>query len=195
MEEKNYGTIRTEMIESLRAENKALKDENAELSQKVEWLMEQMRLLKKKQFGASSEQTKGQLDGQLSLLFNEAEAYAAPPGPQKAKTTQVAAHTRKQSGNVKDVVPDNIPVEMDKHRLNEDERVCPQCDKVMREIGTEVRETLKLIPAKAILRRDVYYTYACENCEKNDISTPIVKAPKELSVIPGSFASAEAIIS
>lgn len=45
------------------------------------------------------------------------------------------------------------------HRLNEEEQVCPQCGKVMREIGTEVRETLKLIPAKAIFSRDVYYTY------------------------------------
>ena len=191
MEEKNYGTIRTEMIESLRAENKALKDENAGLSQKVEWQMEQLRLLKKKQFGASSEQSKGQVDGQLSFLFNEAEAYAAPPGPQK--TTQVAAHTRKRFGSVKDVVPETIPVEVVEHRLSEGERVCPQCGERMREIGTEVRETLKLIPAKAILRRDVYYTYACENCEKNDISTPIMKAPKEPSVIPGSFASPEAI--
>lgn len=191
MEEKNYGTIRTEMIESLRAENKALKDENAELSQKVEWLMEQLRLLKKKQFGTSSEQGKGQLDGQLSFLFNEAEAYTAPPGVQK--TTQVAAHTRKQSGSVKDVVPETIPVEVVEHRLSEEERVCPQCGELMREIGTEARETLKLIPAKAILRRDVYYTYACENCEKNDVSTPIMKAPKEPSVIPGSFASAQAI--
>lgn len=154
MEEKNYGTIRTEMIESLRAENKALKDENAELSQKVEWLMEQLRLLKKKQFGTSSEQGKGQLDGQLSFLFNEAEAYTAPPGVQK--TTQVAAHTRKQSGSVKDVVPETIPVEVVEHRLSEEERVCPQCGELMREIGTEARETLKLIPAKAILRRDVY---------------------------------------
>ena len=191
MEEKNYGTIRTEMIESLRAENKALKDENAGLSQKVEWQMEQLRLLKKKQFGASSEQSKGQVDGQLSFLFNEAEAYAAPPGPQK--TTQVAAHTRKRFGSVKDVVPETIPVEVVEHRLSEGERVCPQCAERMREIGTEVRETLKLIPAKAILRRDVYYTYPCENCEKNDISTPIMKAPKEPSVIPGSFASPEAI--
>ena len=191
MEEKNYGTIRTEMIESLRAENKALKDENAELSQKVEWLMVQLRLLKKKQFGASSEQSKGQLDGQLSFLFNEAEAYAAPPGPQK--TTQVAAHTRKRFGSAKDVVPETIPVEGVEHRLSEEERVCPQCGELMREIGTEVRETLKLILAKAILRRDVYYTYAGENCEKNDVSTPIMKAPKEPSVIPGSFASAQAI--
>ena len=94
----------------------------------------------------------------MSLLFNEVEAYTAPPGPQK--TTQVAAHTRKQSGSVKDAVPDNIPVEVVEHRLSEEERVCPQCGELMREIGTEVREILKLIPAKAILRRDVYYTYA-----------------------------------
>ncbi len=40
-----------------RAESDALKDENAELNQKVEWLMEQLRLLKKKRFGVSSEQT------------------------------------------------------------------------------------------------------------------------------------------
>lgn len=90
-------------------------------------------------------------------------------------------------------MPDNIPVEVVEHHLSEDEQVCPQCGEVMQGIGTEVRETLKLIPAKAILRRDVYYTYACKNCEKNDISTPIMKAPKEPSVIPGSFASAEAI--
>ncbi len=139
------------------------------------------------------------------------------------KTTQVAAHTRKQSGSVKDVVPDNIPLKVVEHRLSEEERVCPQCGELMREIGTEVRETFRLIPAKAILRRDVYYTYAWENCEKNDISTPIVKAqvgaqrsgsdlerrarkrvefsPKAETErsglcpdeIPGGFASAEAI--
>ena len=111
-ETRNVGTITIS-----RAEYEELKSQN-------EWLMEQLHLLRKKQFGASSEQTKEQLDGQLSLLFNEAEAYADPPGVQK--TTQVAAHTRKQSGSVKDVVPDNIPVEMVEHRLSEEERVCPQ---------------------------------------------------------------------
>lgn len=191
MKERKNKTNTVETITISRSEYDAQKEQIAELNQKVDWLMEQLRLLKKKQFGASSEQTKGQMDGQLSLLFNEAEAYAAAPGVQK--TTQVAAHTRKQSGSVKDVVPDNIPVEVVEHRLSKEERVCPQCGEPMQEIGTEVRETLKLIPAKAILRRDVYYTYACENCEKNDISTPVVKAPKEPSVIPGSFASAESI--
>ena len=49
------------------------------------------------------------------------------------------------------------------------------------------------IPAKAILKRDIYYTYACENCKKNDISTPIVKTPKDAVLIPGSYASPEAV--
>ena len=35
--------------------------------QQYRWLIEQLRLLKKKQFGSSSEQAKEQLDGQLSL--------------------------------------------------------------------------------------------------------------------------------
>lgn len=78
--------------------------------------MEQLRPLKKKQFGSSSER---QLDGQLSLLFNEAEAYAAPPGLQK--TTQVAAHAWKQSGSVKDVVSNNILMEVVEHRLIKEE--------------------------------------------------------------------------
>ena len=140
MKEQKRETRNTETVTISRAEYEELKSQN-------EWLMEQLRLLKKKQFGTSSEQTKGELDGQLSLLFNEAEAYAAPPGRQK--TTQVAAHTRKQSGCARDMVPEDIPVEVVEHRLSEEERVCPQCGETMREIGKEVRETLVFVPAKA----------------------------------------------
>ena len=76
MKEQNRETRNTKTITISRAEYEELKSQN-------EWLMEQLRLLKKKQFGASSEQTKEPLEGQMSLLFNEAEASAAPPGPQK----------------------------------------------------------------------------------------------------------------
>ena len=58
-----------------------------ELQSQSERLMEHLRLLKKKQFGVSSEQGKAQLDGQLSLLFNETEVHAAPPGLQKEPPT------------------------------------------------------------------------------------------------------------
>ncbi len=184
MKEQEAATRTGETVTISRAEYEELKSRN-------EWLMEQLRLVRKKQFGASSEQTTGETLEYLGCLFNEAEAYTVPRG--MAKTTQVAAYTRKKSGSVKDVVPENIPVEVVEHRLPEEERECPQCGGTMREIGSEVRETLVLIPAKAVLRRDVYYTYACERCQKNDITTPIAKAPKEPAVIPGGFASPEAI--
>ena len=144
MKEENRETRNTETITISSAEYEELKSQN-------EWLMEQLRLLKKKQFGPSSEQSKEPMDGQISLLFNEAEAYAAPPGAEKA--TQVAAHTRKKSGSVKDVVPDNIPVEVVEHRLSEEERVCPQCGEMMQEIGTEVRERLVFVPARRFCGR------------------------------------------
>ena len=62
MKEQKQETRTTETITISRAEYEELKSQN-------EWLMEQLRLLKKKQFGASSEQTKEPLDGQMSLLF------------------------------------------------------------------------------------------------------------------------------
>lgn len=86
-------------------------------------------------------------------------------------------HTQKKPGNVKDVVPDNTPAEVVEHRLS-GEGACLQCGEPMREIGAEARETLKLIPTKAVLQRDIFYTYVCENCEKNDISTPVLNMPK-----------------
>ena len=58
-----------------REEYDALLAENAELNKKLDYLMGQLRLLKQKTFGVSSEQATEQLVGQLSLLFNEAEAW------------------------------------------------------------------------------------------------------------------------
>lgn len=61
-------------------------------------------------------------------------------------------------------------------------------------IGKEVRESLVFKPAEAYLRQDVYCTYAYQNCNKEDISTPVVKVPKESSIILGSYTSQEAVV-
>ncbi|MBR0280949.1 MAG: hypothetical protein IJQ81_05060 [Oscillibacter sp.] len=37
----------------------------------------------------------------------------------------------------------------------------------MEPIGTEAVETPELIPARAVIRRDVYVKYARQNCKKN----------------------------
>ena len=100
-----------------------------------EWLLEQLKLSKKKLFGRSSEQAE-----QLVM-----------------------------------------------------ERICSACGSEMVEIGKEVRRSLMMKPAEFWVREDVYYTYACKNCEQETGEANIVKAAKEPALLPGSFASAEAV--
>ena len=90
-------------------------------------------------------------------------------------------------------VPQNIAVEEVRRELPEEERVCPQCGDIMEPIGTEAVETLKLIPARAVIHRNVYMKYACQNCKVNDIEVPIVETPKKPSLIPIGFASPKTI--
>ena len=176
-----------------RAEYDADKAYISELEQKNRWLMEQLRLLRKKQFGSSSEKTSEEVAEQMSFLFNEAEVFTEEDKEPEAPVVEVRAHERKKSGAVKDILPADVPVETVEHHLTDEERICPQCGGEMQPIGKEVKETLVFKPAEAYLRRDIYYTYACEQCKVNDVSTPVVKANKIPSVIPGSYASPEAI--
>ena len=63
----------------------------------------------------------------------------------------------------------------------------------MTEIGKEVVRTLEIIPARTLVKEDIYYTYACQRCNQDNIETPVVKVPREKNIIPGSFATPEAI--
>ena len=129
-----------------------------------------------------------------SLKRQPANAYAFATKAAAEKPVAVKAHERKrQSGNVLDVVPEGARTEVVEHRLPENERICSACGSQMVEIGKEVRRTLQMKPAEFWVREDVYYTYACKNCEQETGEANIVKAVKEPSLLPGSFASAEAV--
>ena len=159
-----------------------------------EWLLEQLKLSKKKLFGRSSEQAEQMVMEQLSLTYNELEAYAFGTKAATEKQITVKAHERKrQSGNVLDVVPEGTPTEVVEHRLPGNELTCSACGSKLVEIGKEVRRSLMMKPAEFWVREDVYYTYACKNCEQETDEANIVKAAKEPALLPGSFASAEAV--
>ena len=186
---KNFSTSNTEMVTISRAEY-----EN--MQAKIDWLTEQLLHAQRKVYGTSSEKADEAVMDQLSLIFNEVEAYA--DGVQKApekETVSVSGYSRqrKQSGSARDILPENAKEEIVEHRLSEEERFCPECGEQMVEIGKEVVETVKVIPAQYILRRDIYYTYACRNCEENGITTPVVKTPHQKSVIPGGVAAPETV--
>ena len=203
----DFQTSNAEMVTISRAEYErfqgqeqqllALNERLAQMEQQIEGLMEALRLANHKRFGASSEKSEETLMEQLSFLFNEAEVFAAA-AENEEETTEVAAHKRRKKNNdyTMDTLPENLPVERIEHRLEGDELVCPQCGETMTEIGTEVVNKLKIIPAQTIVEQHVYYSYACRSCSETadeGCETPVVKAPHEKSIIPGSFATAEAI--
>ena len=184
---KNTAASTPEMVTISRAEYEELKLQN-------QWLLEQLGLARKRQFGASSERLQEGLMDQLSLMANEAEAYAYGTKNATAEQVAVKAHARKRySGNVLDIVPEGTPTEVVEHRLSEEERTCDACGSVMEEIGKEVRRSLKMEPARFWIREDVYYTYACKQCEAETGEGNLRKTPRQPVLCPGSFASPEAI--
>ena len=190
-------TSNAEMVTISRAEYEKLQAQSkrvSELESRVDVLMEALRLARHKQFGASSEKSEETLMEQLSFLFNEAEVFSAAEKEETENVTVVAAHKRhKKHEYTLDNIPEGIETKQVEHRLEGEDLVCHQCGETMTEIGKEVVRTLEIVPAQMVVREDVYYTYACQNCNKKDIETPVVKAPREKNIIPGSFATPEAI--
>ena len=184
---KETATSNAEMVTISRAEYDELKLQN-------QWLLEQLGLAKKREFGSSSERIQEGLMDQLGLTMNEAEAYAYGTKSATAEQIAVKAHERKrQSGCVTDIVPEGTLTEVVEHRLSDEERLCDSCGTMMEEIGKEVHRSLQMEPAKFWIREDVYYTYACKQCEEETGEANILKTPKEPVLYPGSFASAEAV--
>ena len=197
-------TSNAEMVTISRAEYEeknarlAAQDERiSRLENQVELLMEALRLARHKQFGASSEKSEDTLMEQLSFLFNEAEVFSAAEKEAEENVTVVAAHKRhKKHEYTLENIPEGIETKQVEHRLEGEDLICPQCSDTMTEIGKEVVQTLEFIPARAVVREDIYYTYACKSCSESadeGCETPVVKAPREKNIIPGSFATPEAI--
>ena len=192
--EKKTAVNTAEMMSISRTEYESQQAQLAELKLQNQWLLEQLGLAKKRQFGSSSEKMHEEFMDQLGLTFNELEAYVFGTNAATPEQIAVKAHERKRkSGNVLEVVPEGTPTEVVEHRLPEKDLVCKVCGSQMEEIGKEVHRTLKMEPPKFWIREDVYYTYACKNCEQETGEANILKTPKEPALLPGSFASAEAV--
>lgn len=182
-------TSNTETVTISRAEYEDLVNQNR-------WLMEQLQLLKKAQFGSTSEKAHDEVYGQM-MLFDEPEVYAYLEECELRKST-VAKHerTKKERKFILDKIPEGTEVVIEEHRLTEEERLCPNCGNILEEIGKNIVRTLKIIPAKFMVQEDHYFTYACKKCSQDtetDNRTQIIETPHVPSVYPGSYASPSAV--
>lgn len=169
---------------------KSLENTIESLQNQVNNLTEMVKLLTKKQFGSSSEKTKHEIDGQMTL-FNEAEVESNEDETDPTKTT-VKNYTRRIKGQKEKLLKD-IPVEIVEYKLDGEALLCPWCNTPMRPIGKEtVREELEFIPAKVKIKQYVRYSYECPQCLKDGTPT-IEKAEVPAPVIKRSIASPSSV--
>ncbi|MBQ0037820.1 MAG: IS66 family transposase zinc-finger binding domain-containing protein [Clostridiales bacterium] len=135
-------------------------EELQELRQQNQWLLEQLGLAKKRQFGSSSEKMQEEMVGQLRLTMNEVEAYAFGTRSATPEQIKVKEHERRHSKSIEDVIPAGLPVETVEHRL--EDAHCPNCGAEMEIIGSEVHKSLKITPPQFVVVEDIYYTYENE---------------------------------
>ncbi|GLF99962.1 hypothetical protein Alches_00020 [Alicyclobacillus hesperidum subsp. aegles] len=182
---------------------KALEVQNAQLRQHVGYLEEQVRLLRHRLFGASSEcRTKVSFDAdgvQLSL-FNEAEVEVdsspvdALEEEPEAETEVITYEQKKPQARAREVWLWARPAdEVVEYPLPEDEQVCPTCAGKLREMSRDVSRRVKIIPAQMRTVEYVRYVYACRHCETHDTETPVLRAPMPKPVQAKSMATPEAV--
>lgn len=150
-------------------------------------MLEQIKLSKQKQFGASSEKSQYDQISFFDEVEKEADEHIAEPEFEEIKYKR-----KKQVGKKEEMLSD-LPVEVVEYTLPDEKQVCPECNNSMHVMGKNIRRELKIIPAQVKVIEHVGYVYSCRDCEKNNDQTPIVKAEVSEPVIKGSIASPSAV--
>jgi len=181
-------------IKNLVNENVELKRNNLRLQQslaqqeeiiaqkqlQIEQLLEQFRLQRHRQFGASSEQAPGQ-----GHLFNEVEILTADNIDDDDEENPVASEEKEKgpARGRRQPLPAELPRVDIIHDIAESEKVCA-CGCQRHAIGEAVSEQLDMIPAHVYVIRHIRKKYACAQCESAPITAELPAQP-----IPRSNAS------
>ena len=162
-----------------------------DLQNQVSNLTEMVLLLRKEKFGSSSEKTKKQVDGQLSL-FNEAEIETDSKSEEPVICRKGSMYHRKPKTSREELLKD-LPVEEFPCVLHPDDMFCNQCGTTLKEIGfVKVRDEIEYIPAKVQIIRYMQQACECPAC-KHTTRPFIKKATVPRSVLNHSLASPSSV--
>ena len=136
----------------------------AVLTQERDNLKEEIDLLRKKLFGTSSEKRTLDIPGQLNF-FNEAELEQDPEAAkaEDLETILPEKTAKKRKARATDAERfKGVPVEKKYLELSKEEKLCPVCGTLLKEIGEEfVRRELVFVPAKLKVYEYYSKSYEC----------------------------------
>lgn len=156
-----------------------LLDEIERLKKENQGLTDLVALLRRKQFGKSSEQIPADQMG----MFDETETEALNPEAEDEESIKIPEHDRKRGKRLK--LPDNLPRK--EVVIDIEDKICPNDGGEFKCIGEEISEKLEIIPAKVRVIRTIRKKYACPACEL------MKEAPAPLEMIPKSNSSSSVL--
>ena len=149
-------------------------------------LREEVRLLKAKLFGRSSESKKALSPDEQPNLFCVSELESDES--EQASAEETVTYTRRKPRGKRKPIPDHFPRREVLHDISDEEKQCA-CGAKRTRIGEETSEQIDLIPAKVEVIRHVRPKYACPDCEGLESTNgAVVIAPAPESMIPKSLA-------
>jgi len=182
----NQSISKEQAILLLRSQEEHFQIEQEKFQSKIDYLEEQLRLLKNELFGRKSEKPTRQDRDQIPL-FNSAGIEADKTADLAEETVVHPSHSRRKGG--RKPLPEELPRVEVIHDLSEAEKMCA-CGHLMSRFGQEVCEKLDYVPAKIQVIRHIRYKYACKHCEGVESDGPTVKiAPPPVQLIPKSNAT------
>lgn len=185
--------------DELSRENKALRQDLDSVRALNETLKEENAYLRKTIYAASSEKRHSiekEPTAQLLMIFNEAEVTPPAPAEDEADTT---SPTTPEKGTEADgpepkkrgrkPLPADLPREEKKFDPGVD---CPCCNNERDLIGEETCERIHIIPAKVTVEKTIRQKRVCKN-PKCDQFDQIVIAPLEPQIIPQGLPTASTL--
>ena len=178
------------IIDELRAQNAACLATIAKKDEEIDLLRAELRLLKHKLFGSSSEKKAAPIDEDQGLLFDIPKVEPLDDEDRESEDDElqtVAAHTRRRTG--RKPLPSDLPRVEIIHDIADDEKTCA-CGTELERIGEESSERLVYVPAQLYVERHVRPKYACRVCEGTEDAGPAVRiAPLPPRLLPKSIAT------
>ena len=146
-------------------------------------LSDRLALAQRKQFGSSSEKY---ADGYTQMnLFNEAEQEADPNAaePEMEEIHPQPYRRKKTTGKKEEDLSSFETTEIIEHKLEGEDRFCPDCGTKYKVVATEKVKYLKFIPARFEVVEEITYVYSCPKCG-------MMKRPqKKPALLKGSIAT------
>ena len=171
--------------------------ENNRLSQHVDQLKHEVKLLKKKIFGASSEKSNEPVS--QDDIFNEFELCLQELELEEVNLPEAASTPKPRKKSGRQSLPKTLSRQIVVHDLPEEEKNCACCGEHMTSIGDKVSEELEYQPAQFRVIENRRKQYACHSCQTNQDERgheqsaepkPTIKTAKQpAKLIPKSLAT------